>query len=143
MAGLDVNDLRAWRKQREGQQGGMQPTTPQAPSTPVPMTSGQSPQPEEPFVTAFPNANAFVEGVADAVTLGYKKPKKARDFFSLEGGAQTAGMIVGEIPFWLIGGGVAKTIISRGLRSGSAVSKAVESAGAFGNTLKLATKYGT
>lgn len=97
-------------------------------------------QPE--FTKAFPNATAFLEGIKDSVTFGASSPSKTRDLLSAEGMAEAAGMVVGEIPFWMVGGGVAKTLISKGIKAGRRAAQAAEGVGVFGKTVKLLKNHG-
>lgn len=89
------------------------------------------------FAQAFPHLGAFTEGLTGSLTLGAVKPTQQRDFLSTEGAAETVGMIVGEVPFWWVGGRVAKTLITaaRG-------TKAMTTSAAFGKTVKVAEKHG-
>ena len=91
------------------------------------------------FSKAFPHLSAFTEGVTDAVSLGMVKPTQKRDFLSTEGAAETAGMILGEIPFWLTGGIVAKKLIGVAAKAADAGRMSA----AFGKTVKIAKRHGT
>lgn len=68
---------------------------------------------QKPFFEPF--AKGFAEGAVDAVTLGLVDlPGEPEGAAGTAG--EIAGMIVGEIPFWLIGGGVAKQLVGRSVR---------------------------
>lgn len=127
---ITLDDINAWEEanpdtSQAGASGGAG-----SPSVPLPS------RPE--FARAFPHLAAFTEGLTDAVSLGMVKPTQKRDFLSTEGAAEVAGMIVGEIPFWLTGGFVAKKLIGVAVRTANAGKMSA----AFGKTVKLAQKHG-
>ena len=86
----------------------------------------------------FPLTAAFGQGLAESLSLGIIDAPE-REMWSAEGVAQIAGEIVGEIPFWVVGGGLTKMLLVRGAKS---LQTAAAAGGAFGKAAKLTMAHG-